>query len=182
MNNNKRTSENPLAGEKIFFAEMSCDNNGKRTVIEAELSAHAKGTPLHYHNNITETFSVLDGELCIEMNKEKLVLKKGESAHVPVYAHHRFYNDSGKPVKFRAEIIPGCPGFEKSVKIVHGLAKDGKCNSKGIPKNISELAVLFDLGEGRVPGILALITPLLSFIAKRARRKGVEKYLVERYC
>lgn len=182
MSNNIRTSENPAAGEKIVFVEMCDDNNGRRTIIQAELAPHARGVPVHYHNNVTETFTVTEGELSITLNKEKIILKQGETAHVPLYAHHSFYNASDKPVKFMAEIVPGSRGFEQSLKIVHGLSRDGQCNKKGIPKNISALAVLFVLGEGRIPGAMALLMPLLRLIAKRARKRGVENFLIERYC
>ena len=180
--NQKRISENPLAGERAVFLETSADTNGSHSLIEVDLSANAKGTPVHYHDSITETFVVLEGELGIELNKKKIILQKGETAHVPMKAHHRFYNPSDKPVKFQCKVVPGCPGFENSLKIVHGLVRDGKCNSNGIPKNISELAVLFELGEGKVPGILALLTPVMSVLAKRARKKGVEERLIRQYC
>jgi mannose-6-phosphate isomerase-like protein (cupin superfamily) len=36
--------------------------------------------------------------------------------------------------------------------------------------------------EGRLPGVFAVIEPLFRLLAKRARRKGIDKELEARYC
>jgi hypothetical protein len=40
---------------------------------------------------------------------------------------------------------------------------------------------LFEWGEGRLPGIFALLEPLFGLLAKRARRKGIDRELAARY-
>ncbi len=66
--------------------------------------------------------------------------------------------------------------------IAYGLARDGKCNKNSIPKDIKHTALLFDMSGGRIPGIMSLIMPLLRRIANRARKKGLETELIEKYC
>jgi hypothetical protein len=68
------------------------------------------------------------------------------------------------------------------MQIAFGLARDGRTRSDGIPKNLYDLAILGDLGEIRVPGMLAHAEPVLLLLAKRARRKGIDQKLVNRYC
>lgn len=85
-------------------------------------------------------------------------------------------------MKFTVELRPGHAGFENSLKIAYGLAKDGLTNNKSIPKSLSHLAVLADIG-GTVPGgIFSKLMPLLRWQAGRARKKGIEKMLIEKYC
>jgi len=62
------------------------------------------------------------------------------------------------------------------------LATDGLYNDKGMPKNIAHLAICGMLSDMRLPGLMALTTPVLKFIAARARKKGIEKQLLEKYC
>jgi hypothetical protein len=43
-------------------------------------------------------------------------------------------------------------------------------------------ALLLGMSDMRLPGAMAAIEPVLRVLARRARRKGVERALVERYC
>jgi hypothetical protein len=80
------------------------------------------------------------------------------------------------------ELNPASEGFENGIKIAYGLARDGQCNAKGLPKRLDHMALLMDLGEGRVPGLLSLVMPLMRVLARKARARGEEKELVDKYC
>ncbi len=41
---------------------------------------------------------------------------------------------------------------------------------------------MIELSDTIVPGFFARILPLMRMVAKFARRKGVERELIERYC
>jgi hypothetical protein len=43
--------------------------------------------------------------------------------------------------------------MEKAIRIAYGLAQDGKTTSKAVPKNIWQLALLFELGESYLVGM-----------------------------
>ena len=179
---NRKTHYNPIIGDKITFLKTCKETNGQSTLCELELIAKAKGVPAHYHNVFTETFTVTEGELTVEINKKKSILKVGDSAIVPLNSLHRFYNETDKPVKATIELKPGHTGFENGIMITYGLARDGKCNKHSLPKDIKHTALLFDMAAGRVPGLLSLAMPILKMIAKKARAKGIEKELIDRYC
>ena len=86
-------------------------------------------------------------------------------------------------VRFKGESRPGYPGLEQFAQIAYGLARDGYVNKKGFPNRISHIALLMEMGDVRIPGpIFRLIGPVLRWIASRARRRGVEQDLIERYC
>ncbi len=179
---NRKTHYNPIVGDKITFLKTCKETNGQSTLCELELIANAKGVPAHYHDIFTETFTVLEGELTVEIGKETRTLKTGDSATVPLKTLHRFYNKTSRQVKATIELKPGSAGFENGLMIAYGLARDGQCNKNSIPKDIKHTALLFDMAGGRIPGIMSMAMPLLRMIAKKARKKGIEKELIEKYC
>jgi hypothetical protein len=95
--------------------------------------------------------------------------------------NHRFFNQTDHTCKFRVELRPGSQGFERSLQIGYGLARDGQTNRKGFPKDRFALAWLFDISESNLPGWLSLIEFILRRQARKARAKGLDKQLTEKY-
>ena len=116
------------------------------------------------------------------MLTNQFVLKAGESAVAPAMAVHRWYNSSSQTAIVRVELRPGSTGFERCLQIGYGLARDGLTDKQGIPKSLIHKAILLQLADTNVPGFFTVIAPLLRMIATWARRKGIERDLVERYC
>ena len=173
---------NPITGEKATFLKESADTNGEYTKVMVELVPQAKGVPTHYHTRITEEFEVLEGEMFIRAGKEKLSLKTGEKAFVPTGMLHSFRNNTDQPVKFTVEIRPGSPGFERSIRCLFGLARDGKCTKGGLPKSIVHLALLAKWGEGMVPWPMSILVKMLNWKAEKAEKNGISQELIDKYC
>jgi hypothetical protein len=95
---------------------------------------------------------------------------------------HRFRNRTDGPTTFLVELRPGHGGFEKAVRVVYGLASDGRVFSDGTPKNPYHLALLLEWSDIGVPGLFGVAEPLFRLLAKRARRKGIDKKLEAEYC
>lgn len=178
----KRTITNPVLKDTVTFIKTSAETNG--TVSELEITLlPGGGNPLHYHTSYSETFTALEGNLGLELkNKKTLLLKPGEFYVVKQGEVHRFFNPGDKEIKFRNEVHPGHEGFENTLRILYGLAADGLYNDKGVPKSLTHLAICGIMSDMRLPGLMALTTPLLKFIAARAREKGIEQQLLARYC
>lgn len=177
-----RTYMNPIVGDRITFVKTARETGGRSTLLELELAPLAQGTPPHYHDRFTETFTVLEGELSVRCGSRVKTLKPGQTFTVPVSTKHCFFNAAAAPVKATIELSPGSEGFENGLKIAYGLARDGQCDAKGLPKRLDYMALLFDMSEGRMPGLLSLIMPIFRMIARKARARGVEKELIARYC
>ena len=77
----------------------------------------------------------------------------GEEATVPKNTLHRFHNATGETVTFLCEMRPGQPGFEKTIIVGYGLARDSLTRSDGTPKSLYHMALLLKWSEIRVPGI-----------------------------
>jgi hypothetical protein len=136
----------------------------------------------HYHYSFSETFTVIDGELTVQYDKEMKRLFAKQSFEVPPGTLHCFKNKSQKATTFFIELRPGHTGFENALKIAYGLATDGLTNKKGIPSSIIHTAILLKIGDSKLPGAYSLLTPLLKWLANRATKKGIEQELISRYC
>lgn len=177
----RRVYENPNIGDKAVFLQTSAETGGSYTLVEVEL-APGGGNPLHAHRTYTETFIPVEGELEVQLGRERKLLRPGETCTVPLRAVHCFRNPSDKPVRFRVKLVPGNEGFETSVKIAYGLAKDGLTNREGIPKNLDYAAVLMAFFDPAPKGMMRLLMPFFRWKARRARKRGVEQELIDRYC
>ncbi len=175
-----RRHYNPIQKDAVTFLQTAEETNGEYSLLEMEV-APGGGNILHYHKTFAEHFTVVTGEFGVQVGKDVRVLKPGESAVAPAGSLHRWYNTTQQPAIVRVELRPASPGFERALQIAYGLARDGLSNKQGLPKSISHMALLVELSDTNVPGLFSAIAPLLRVLARRARRKGVERELVERY-
>jgi mannose-6-phosphate isomerase-like protein (cupin superfamily) len=171
------TIHNPVQRDTVTFVETA----GERTCLDVEL-APGGGNPMHRHLTYAERFEAVEGTLSVQIGRRVLRLARGERATVPPGCRHRFFNDTGEPVRFRVELTPGHAGFERSLVVAYGLAADGLTDDTGTPRRLDHLALLADWSEMRACGPLAIFNPLVGLLARRARKRGVEDELFARYC
>jgi quercetin dioxygenase-like cupin family protein len=173
--------DNPVAGEKVIYHLTSRQSNGEKTIMEVFLSPKG-GNPLHYHTRFSETFKIIEGELNVQIGKEIRSLKAGDTAIAPINARHRFFNTSGKNVRFTVELTPASEGFENVLRIAFGLARDGHAASNGMPKSFWHMAVLMNMGEGYFVGLFSALEKVIRLLAKTEKVKKLEKQLIAKYC
>lgn len=159
------TIHNPVQKDSVTFLETAEETG--RTLIEVDLAAGG-GNKLHRHLTYTERFEVLEGTLTVQIGRQKLRLGPGETATAPARSRHRFANETGEPVRFLVELEPGHTGFEQALRIGYGLAADGETTRDGIPKRMSDMAVLAQMSEIRICGPLAALNPLLGLVARHS--------------
>jgi mannose-6-phosphate isomerase-like protein (cupin superfamily) len=175
-----RIHDNPVLGNRIEFKEICEETSGKRTVAEVTLRPF-DGIPLHYHNEFSEYYEVLEGELHIQVEKEIKVLTKGDYVLVPVRALHRYFNKTSEPVIFKVVIQPGNIGYQLLISVLNGLARDGKVTKKGLPRNWLIFGYLSVAAGSNVPGLMTFLQPLLNWLYKLAIKKGIDKKLLAKY-
>ena len=176
----ERKIYNPIQKDTVSFLKTSADTNGEYTLVQVEL-ADDGGVGLHYHKTYSEKFTAVDGEVQVQLGKTIYTLKNGDTATANPNINHLFRNRSGKPCTFLVELRPASRGFEQSLQIGYGLAGDGLCKSNGFPKDKLALAWLFDISESNLPGRMSIFEFILRRQAKKAREKGIDKELVEKY-
>lgn len=176
----ERKIYNPIQKDTVTFLKTHADTNGACTLVDVEL-ADGGGVGLHYHKTYSETFECLEGAVQIRLGKSIHTLKKGEKATADPNINHLFGNRSGAACKFRVELKPASKGFEQSLQIGYGLARDGQTDKKGFPKDKLALAWLFDISESSLPGWMSIFEFILRKQAKKARNRGIDKALLEKY-
>ncbi|MDQ4063925.1 MAG: cupin domain-containing protein, partial [Actinomycetota bacterium] len=153
--NENRRYYNPVEKDHATFLQTSEETGGEYTLIEVEV-APGGGTETHYHKTYDEHFEVLEGTLEVLVGKETKTLRAGQKTVAERNTLHRFRNPTEEPSTFLVELRPGHCGFEKSVKVVYGLASDGRVFSDGTPKNPYHLALLLEWSDIRVPGLIGV--------------------------
>ena len=167
----KRLYENPRLGDRIYFKKYAHEPGESVTVVDVELNIEG-AIPRHYHLTYDEHYECMEGELSLEIDQKVIVLQPGDRATAPRGSVHRFFNQGREAVLFRITIAPGQPGYEKMLKITHGLAVDGLTDAQGKPRKFWHMGTIVALSDTNLPGILSLLQPLLRRSARRALADG----------
>jgi quercetin dioxygenase-like cupin family protein len=176
----QRKIYNPIQKDYVTFLKLGSETNNAYTLIEVEL-ADGGGVGLHYHKTFSEGFTCIEGEVQVQLGKTMHTLTAGQAAIAEPNILHLFRNRSGKTSRFQVEIRPASRGFEQSLQIGYGLAADGGCNKRGLPKDKRVLAWLFDITESNLPGWMSFIEPILRWQSRKAVARGLDKVLIGKY-
>ena len=68
--------------------------------------AAGRRPPPHVHSREEEGFSVLDGEITLTVNGERIVATAGTFANLPVGTPHSSKNESDRPAKMLISVAP----------------------------------------------------------------------------
>jgi mannose-6-phosphate isomerase-like protein (cupin superfamily) len=176
----RRLFVNPIFKDRVTVLKTSEETGGVYSLGELEISPGG-GNPMHSHSTFEETFTAVKGILGISLKGEKYYLKPGDSITVPLHTPHHFFNNGQEPVTCHVRFNPGNEDFVKGLAVAYGLAADGKTNKIGLPKNLTNLAIMVSLMDTRPTGFLGLLFPLFKKLAKKAKRNGTEQRLLEKY-
>ncbi|WGV24490.1 cupin domain-containing protein [Halotia branconii] len=169
--------ENPVTGDRMTIL-CSTDEYVK---FQFELPPGSQGSPLHYHDTITETFEVLSGSLEMQFGHSGniKVLRPGEILQVPPGLQHSFRNASHDWVTFISVVRPA-GDFEHFLRSLYGLAIDGRVNHEGTPTNLLQFALLIEKADTIVVGPPVFLQKLMiKFLATVARFLRVEQSLAK---
>ncbi|MBW4624983.1 MAG: cupin domain-containing protein [Brasilonema octagenarum HA4186-MV1] len=172
---------NPVTGDRMTILHSSIRSDGTYAKIRFDLPPGAKGSPLHYHTKMSETFTVLQGCLEMEVGRKgnRRILRAGERLHVPAGMHHSFRNTSDEWVTFTSENRPG-EQFEQFIRGMFGLATDGKVDREGMPTNLLHLALLLKKADTILVGPPVVVQKvLISTLVQIGNWLDVERSLVK---
>ncbi len=148
-----RTVSSPDMGVTVTFLVALDESPDEHVESRVTIPAGEPGPPRHYHSDFTETFTAVEGELTMDLaDRRGLVLRPGESAHVPRGTPHRYYNPSERPAVFDFRADPG-RAYELGIRAGFGLAQDGRTDARGLPKNLFALARVFALSRSWIAGV-----------------------------
>jgi quercetin dioxygenase-like cupin family protein len=166
--------EHPITGEIITFLKTAQDTQGALLQMDFVCKPHRARLVPHLHDVQEERFEVISGRLAVRIGgpNDVRVLLPGQSVVVPPRAVHAWWNDGDEDMHCILEMRPALKN-EIAFEATFGLARDGKVNNQGIPKNIWELALLADLSKSYFPGVpVALQKVLFKGFAGLAKWRG----------
>ncbi len=128
-------NKKPALQHKVVVEQSAKDSGGKFTLlyIEAAPGVHSS---MQYHKKISKTFEVLEGNVTVETNNGKKVLKKGERMTIRPGVPHRIYSNTEKAAKMYAMVMPGHQGYENFVSTQYNANEQGWNNGKVNKANI----------------------------------------------
>jgi quercetin dioxygenase-like cupin family protein len=131
MANTYKTIHNPVNKQSIRFLQTSKNTDGRLLEMESTYAPHSLEPKQHYHPYQSEDFTVLKGELTIKMAKHVLILKQGETIHIPANTSHSMWNNTAEKTVINWKVYPAME-TEHLLETVAGLATDGRISKKGI--------------------------------------------------
>jgi quercetin dioxygenase-like cupin family protein len=175
------TITNPAQGDQITFLVTAAQSQGQWIRMETVLSPGGGNQP-HRHPSFSEAFEVLQGTLVVQLDGRRHTVVAGQRAVAVPDTIHRFLNPTQETTTFITEVRPGSQSFEDGLRMLYGLAADGKVTSKGLPRNLFELAVVSSKSEVVPPGVAGLFFPLFRILAGSPAGKRTEARLLSLYC
>lgn len=139
MHQNKRAMayknkiiRNPVTGHEMKFLQTAADTNGQLLEIEATYHAASKPSAPHYHPVQDEVFTVLQGQLHVQLGNEVKQLHAGDVLHIPRNTVHAMWNPMDAKAVVNWQVRPALD-TEYFLETGTGLAADGKVNAQGMP-------------------------------------------------
>lgn len=167
---------NPYNKQTIEFLRTAKDSAGLELEMKSTWEPFSMKPAPHFHPHQDEVFTVLEGELSLQLNGKTVLLFPGESIQIPAKAIHSMWNNSAAKTVVNWKVFPAY-NTEYLLETGVGLAMDGKINKNGMP-GILQVALLgekyrkeFRLGK---PSYMLqrlafwLLTPFALLNGKRA--------------
>jgi quercetin dioxygenase-like cupin family protein len=141
-----------VVGDVYRFLATGEDTGGKYAMWEA-IVPPGGGPPPHVHSREEEGFYILEGEITFQVGDERVVVKAGAFANMPIGTPHSFKNESDRPARMLISVAPaGLEGmfFEFGVPLAEGTTTTSPPTLEEIEKL---LAIAHKYGiEIRLPG------------------------------
>ena len=163
------TIVDPKTGDRLTIEKPGRETGGTFFVrFRGLVPAHSPGPPRHRHQTYSESFTVLSGQLTLDVAGRVVKLGPGETATVPPRVAHTFRNQGDEAVEAILEVRPAAH-FEDHLRTLYGLTRDGRMD----PINF---ALAMRLGESLpaslpVPIAHALVG-VLAWVGDRIGRDG----------
>lgn len=164
---------NPVTGETMKVLESN------RNVFKVEYNLRQGGAAptAHYHPWQEQIISVLAGELHCRVGKETVILRAGDSARVPPGVTHTQWNQAETEVVAVEEMRPALR-THNLFRVLFALARDGRTDSKGLPKPLIGAAFTSVFRDEGTPSSIGLRF-LFGALRPLSRLLGYERLIRE---
>jgi quercetin dioxygenase-like cupin family protein len=132
---------NPATGLRTVFRETAQETSGELLRVDWIGDPGWTTGPDHVHPRQKERFEVLSGKLGLRADGVEGVHGAGEVIVVPARSPHAAWNAGDGDVHVRVDFRPALR-TEIAFETLAGLARDGKTNKAGAPRNPLRLALV----------------------------------------
>jgi len=140
---------NPVTGIEIVTTEVD-EEHGRRLVAEYEIQPRRlRDAFRHVHRSWTETFEILAGESCYELDGVELRARAGDVIELPAGVPHLHpWNVGGGTLRMRQVSVLNPPDPEAlravgyGLATLYGMAAEGRVDAKGRPPLLQLAATL----------------------------------------
>jgi quercetin dioxygenase-like cupin family protein len=136
-----QTLENPVTGERFTFTDTTTSTGGELLAFELALRPGGAVPIPHVHPIQTERFEVVDGAMSFRKGLRKIHAGPSDVVEVAPGVAHSFANAGEDEARVRVEVRPAL-AMEAMFAEVVAMARAGRMNRRGMPRNLLELAVL----------------------------------------
>ncbi len=169
---------NPVTGLRTVFRKTAQDTGGELLQVDWIGESGWTTGPDHVHPRQEERFEVLSGKLGLRVEGVERVHSAGEVIVAPAGSAHAAWNAGNDEVHALIDFRPALR-TETAFEALASLARDGKTNEAGVPKNPLRLALILREYEDEIYfvrpplavqrvifGVLASIGRLLGYRAE----------------
>src|SRR3712207_5380162 len=173
---------NPVTGLRTVFRKTARDTGGELLQVDWIGEPGWTTGPDHVHPYQEERFEVLSGRLGLRVGGVERVLGAGEVVVAPAGSAHAARNAGDEEVRVLVDFRPALR-TERAFETLAALARDGKTNKAGAPKNPLRLALVLREFEEEIYfvrpplavqrvilGALAFIWRLLGYRDRKSTR------------
>jgi quercetin dioxygenase-like cupin family protein len=165
---------NPVTGLRTVFRKTAQETSGELLKVDWIGEPGWTTGPDHAHPRQEERFEVLSGRLGLRADGIERVHGVGDVIVVPAGSPHAAWNAGDDEVHVVVDFRPALR-TETAFETLAGLARDGKTNGAGAPKNPLLLALVLHQYEEEIYFVrppLAVQRVILGALARVARLLG----------
>jgi quercetin dioxygenase-like cupin family protein len=173
-----QTVENPVTGERFTFTHTAASSGGELLAFDFALAPRGVVPMPHVHPIQSERFEVVSGRTRFRVGLRTVVAEPGDVVLVEPGVAHSFANAGEDEARLRVEVRPAL-AMEEMFADVIALARDGRMSSRGMPRNLLDLALLARTYDREAHAPLLglrlqrlLLAPLVALARRRERRRA----------
>jgi quercetin dioxygenase-like cupin family protein len=171
-----QTVENPVTGERFTFTSTAASSDGELLAFDFALRPGGAVPMPHVHPEQSERFEVVAGEMRFRVGLRTIIAGPGDVLLVEPGVAHSFANAGPDEARVRVEVRPAL-AMEEMFADVIALAEAGRMNTRGMPRNPLDLALLARTYDREAHAPLLgrrlqrmLLAPLVALARRRDRR------------
>ena len=132
---------NPVTGERFTFTHTAASTGGELLAFDFALAPGGKVPVPHVHPIQTERFEVVAGQMRFRVGLRTVVAGPGDVVEVAPGVMHGFANEGEEEARVRVEVRPALAMEDMFAEVI-AMARDGRMNERGMPRNLLDLADL----------------------------------------